>query len=150
LNAYIDAKLGEFNSAINQIKQLLQRREKEYLYNFLAEVYLNITDLDNAFSMSERAVNIGRNNHKNYYPAAKVYYKFGLMSKALSLLDIAIQLKEKRYGSAFLECKSLRDEINLKITPDYCDDKELLNRLTNKESNKNQSLQQGIIYIQFF
>lgn len=145
LNAYIDAKLGEYNSAIIKIKQLLQKREKDYLYNFLAEVYLSINDLDNAFNMSKRAINLGRNNHKNYYTLAKIYYKFGLLSKAILTLDTAIQTKEKRYGSVFIECKLLKDEISSKITPDYSDDKELLNRLINLESNKNHNFQQGTI-----
>jgi len=39
--------------------------------------------LDNAFNMSKRAINLGRNNHKNYYTLAKLYYKFGLLSKAI-------------------------------------------------------------------
>lgn len=145
LNAYIDAKLGELNSAINQINHLLQKREKDYLYNFLAEVYLLNSDIDNAFNMSERAIAIGRNNHKNYYTSAKVYYKLGLLSKAISTLDIALQLKEKRYGSVFIECKSLRDEISSKITSGYCDDKELLDRLSSKYQNKNQNIQKGNI-----
>jgi cold shock CspA family protein len=145
LNAFIDAKLGEYNSAINQIKQLLQKRERDYLYNFLAETYLFINDLDNAFDMSERAISLGPNNHKNYHTAAKVYYKFGLLSKAMSTLETAIQLKEKHYGSPFLECKSLRDEISSKILPNYCDDKELLNHLVERKSNKTQVFQKGII-----
>jgi len=146
LNAYIGAKLGDYSSAISQIKQLLQRREKDYLYNFLAEIYLTTNDLDNAFFMSKQAITHGPNNHKNYYTAARIYYEFGLLSKAISTLEIAIQLKEKRYGSVFIECKSLKDEIISKITPDYCDDIELLDRLTNTiDSNKNQGSQQGNI-----
>jgi len=39
----------------------------------------------------------------------------------------------------------LRDEISSKISPDYCDDKELLNRLITLGSNKNQNIQQGTI-----
>jgi len=101
--------------------------------------------LDNAFNMSKRAINLGRNNHKNYYTLAKLYYKFGLLSKAISTLDTAIQIKEKRYGSVFIECKLLKDEISSKITPDYSDDKELLNRLINLESNKNHNFQHGTI-----
>ena len=145
LNAYIDAKLGEYNSAIIKIKQLLQKRERDYLYNFLAEVYLSINDLDNALSMSKRAINLGRNNHKNYYTLAKIYYEFGLLSEAISTLDTAIQIKEKRYGSVFVECKLLRDEISSKITPEYSDDKELLDRLITHEPNNNQNIQQGTI-----
>jgi cold shock protein len=145
LNAYIDAKLGEYNFAISQIKQLLQKREKDYLYNFLAEQYLLVNDLDSAFDMSERAITLGQNNHKNYYTAAKIYFKFGLLSKAMSTLDIALQLKEKRYGSIFVECKSLRDEISSKIMPSYFDDKELLNRLSFKNPSRNQSFLQGNI-----
>jgi tetratricopeptide (TPR) repeat protein len=145
LKAYIDAKLGDYDSAIDPIKHLLQRRKKDYLYSFLVEVYLLTNDLDCAYDMSERAISLGRNNHKNYYTSAKVYNKFGLLSKALSTLDIAIQLKAKRYGSDFLECKSLKDEINLKITPDYLDDKTVLKRLADRCSQNSEKIQQGTI-----
>ena len=145
LNANIAAKLGEYNKAIYQIKQLLQRREKDYLYNFLAEVYLLVGDLDSAYDMSEQAICLGRNNHKNYYTAAKIYYKLGLLSTAISKLDNAIQLKEKQYGSEYLECKLLRDEITLKITPGYSDDEDLLKRLANRFPLKSNAIQQGMI-----
>jgi cold shock CspA family protein len=145
LNAYIDAKLGKYDSAINQIKNLLQKREKDYLYNFLAEVYLLINDLDNAYYMAEKAIAFGRNNHKNYYIAARVYYKFGLLLKAISTLDVAIQLKEKKYNSEYIECKQLRDEINSKITPGYSDDKELIKRLTDNNSPDLKSTHKGTI-----
>lgn len=145
LNAYIDAKLENYYSAINQTKCLLQKQEKDYLYRFLAEVYLLIGNLDNAYSMSEKAITLGRNNHKNYYVAARVYYKFGLLLKAVSTLDEAIQLKEKKYNSEYIECKNLRDEINSKISPGYSDDVELIKRLTDNNTADTKPAHKGTI-----
>ncbi len=145
LNAHIDAKLENYASAINQIKSLLQKREKDYLYSFLAEVYLLTNDLDNAYHMAEKAITLGRNNHKNYYVAARVYYKFGLLLKAVSTLDEAIQLKEKKYNSEYIECKNLRDEINSKISPGYSDDVELIKRLTDNNTANTKPAHKGTI-----
>ncbi len=58
LNAYIEAKLGNYDIAIDIIDELLKRRKKDYLYAFLAEVYLLKEDNKNAFDYANIAIKV--------------------------------------------------------------------------------------------
>lgn len=155
LDAYINAKLGDYTVAISKIKNLMKNRKKDYLYSFLSEIYLLIDDLDLAYEMANQAIIIGNNNHKNYYTLAKVFYKFGLLKKALENTELAIQLKRKKYGTTYEESEKLKQEINSKINSEYKDDNELLSKLENKTKNnfntgkvKTYNQDKGFGYIQ--
>ncbi len=142
LAAYTDAKLEEYPKAIKAINNLLQRRTKDYLYNFLAEIYLLINNLEEAYKMTQKAISLGKNNHKNYYTLAKIYIEYGLLNKAIECIDKAINLKFIKYNADYEECNKLRETILLKITVDYQDDDILLKKLNLMNSLQ---VQQGTI-----
>jgi tetratricopeptide (TPR) repeat protein len=129
LDAYIDAKQGYYDEAISKITKLLIRRQKDYLYCFLSEVYLLKGDLDNAFKMAQLAVTKGNTNHKNYFTLAKVYYKYSLLNCALENLEKAISLKSAKYDTTYEESELLREKILSNILPDYVDDEEIIQKL---------------------
>ena len=73
LNAYTNAKLGNYDDAINQINKLIKRRNKDYLYAFLADVYLLKNEKEEALKYIKQAINMNDRSHKNYFIFAKVY-----------------------------------------------------------------------------
>ena len=129
LTAYIEAKLGNYSLAVSVIEKLLLRRKKDYLYAFLAEVYLLDGSLEKAYAASQQALTNGSNNHKNYYIAAKVFYRFGLLDKTIENLDRAIKMKHEKYEISYLECEELRNKVLQDRAPDYADDHALIERL---------------------
>lgn len=142
LSAHVDVKLGNYPSAISAITQLLNRRKKDYLFYFLADIHLLCGNLGEAYKMAQKAVSLGKNNHKNYYILSKVFYQYGLFNKAIENLDKAVKIKKATFDAAYEECDELREIILSKIFPDYHDDNKLLEKL-NKLINSQS--EQGII-----
>lgn len=129
LDACIDAKLGNYKTAIAKIKNLLSKKKKGYLLRILSEIYLAINDLKLAFITIKEAELFDRKNHKIYYTMGSVYYKYGLFNKAVESLDKAILLKKDNFKSDFNESIDLKKEIQSKILPDYKDDEYILNEI---------------------
>lgn len=129
LSAFIEAKLENYSKAISAINKLLLKRKRDYLFAFLAEVNLLINENDDAYKLARKAVAEGPKNHKNYFLMAKIYYRYGLLRKALDFLNLANKIKKEKYGSDYQESDSLREEIFDKISPSYQDDNLLLKKL---------------------
>lgn len=129
LNAYIDAKLGNYDIAINDVKKLLRQRNRDYLYAFLAEVYLLKNDKEEAIRMIRKAIQANKKSHKNYFILAKIYESFGLYNTALEFLDKAKKIKLKMYNSEYKESIELEIRIKEKITSNYKEDIFLLKKL---------------------
>lgn len=134
LNAYIEAKLKNYDIAIETINKLMKKRKKDYLFAFLAEVYLLKEDNKKAFKSANEAIKMNYKNHKNHFILAKVYYKSGLYNSALRELDIAIQLKIKYYHSEYEEANLLKKEILDMIPDNYKENSNILDELS--ENNK--------------
>ena len=143
LNAYIEAKLGNYDIAIDIIDELLKRRKKDYLYAFLAEVYLLKEDNKNAFDYANIAIKVNYKNHKNHFVLAKVYYKYNLLYSAVKELDNAIQLKFKNYHSEYDEAILLKEEIMEKSPENYVEDKHILEKIN---FNNDKKIYTGTIY----
>lgn len=129
LAAYTDAKLGDYTKAIATISNLIKSRNKDYLYCFLAEINLINSNLEEAYKMAQKAVTLGKNNHKNYFTLAKVYFEYGLLNKANEYLDRANKIKRTKYETSYEECDTLRELILSKMPLDYQDDDVLLAKL---------------------
>lgn len=129
LNAYIEAKLKNYDLAIETVNKLMKKRKKDYLFAFLAEVYLLKRDNKNAFENAKKAIRMNYNNHKNHFVLAKVYYKYGLYNSAIKELDIAISLKIKYYHSEYEEAISLKTVIENEIPSNYKQNNDLLDLL---------------------
>ena len=145
LSAFIEAKLKNYLKAISVINKLLLNRKKDYLYAFLAEVYLLNNENDEAYKMARKAIFEGPNNHKNYFLMAKIYYRYGLLRKAIEFLDLANKAKKEKYGSDFKESDILREEILTKISPIYQDDTNLLKKLGELTTDLSEKIRQGVI-----
>lgn len=142
LDAYINAKLGNYDQAIQQIKDLLKRRNKDYLYAFLANVYLLKNEKEEAFKLIKQAIKINNQSHKNFFILAKVYYSFGLYNAALNALDNAKKIKLKTYNSEYKESIELEDKINKEKDATYIENMELFTKL---EETVNDDYMIGII-----
>lgn len=129
LTAYTKAKLGNYQKAISIVDQLLLRRKRDYLYTFLAEVYLLKADPEKAYIAAQQAISLGKKNHKNYYVMAKVYYSYGLLDKAVQALEFAIKIKQVKYDSSYIECDELREKILQEKPLDYKENLALLEKL---------------------
>lgn len=143
LKAYIEAKLGNYDIAIKIINKLIKKRKKDYLFVFLAEVYLLKEDNKKALENANKAIKMTFKNHKNHFVLAKVYYKFGLYESALKELDMAISLKIKYYHFEYEEANLLKNEI-LNIIPDNC--KENAKILDELNMNNRDNIYIGFIY----
>lgn len=136
LSAKIEGKLGNYDRAIEIIEKLLRKRKKDYLYAFLAKVYLLKDDLESAYECSQAAIKLGKKNHKNYFIAAKVYYKLGLLDISLENAKIAVSMKQAKYETEFVECEELIEAILNKKPLGYLDDQELIAKLTQESKPK--------------
>lgn len=142
LKAYIEAKLKNYDTAIKIINELLKRRKKDYLFAFLADVYLLKEDNKKALKNAIEATKMNSSNHKNHFVLAKVYYKYGLYNSALKELNIAIQLKVRNYHSDYEEASLLKKEIENVIPDSYKENNELLKEL---KINNRKVIYTGII-----
>lgn len=142
LKAYIEAKLKNYDTAIKIINELLKRRKKDYLFAFLADVYLLKEDNKKALKNAIEATKMNSSNHKNHFVLAKVYYKYGLYNSALKELNIAIQLKVRNYHSDYEEANLLKKEIENVIPDSYKENNELLKEL---KINNRKVIYTGII-----
>lgn len=142
LKAYIEAKLGNCDKAINIINKLLKKRKKDYLYIFLANVYMLNGNREDAFKQVNIALNMNKNNHKNHFAKANVFYQYGLYNSALDEIEIAIDLKKRNYHSEYTEAVSLRESIEQNIPNNYVEDKVLLEKL---EKINNKKYSEGIV-----
>jgi tetratricopeptide (TPR) repeat protein/cold shock CspA family protein len=129
LTAYTEAKLGNYQKAISIVDQLLLQRKSDYLYAFLAEVYMLETNPEKAYKAARQALSLGKKNHKNYYVIAKVYYHYGLLDKAVESLELAIKMKQSKYDASYAECDELREKILQEKSSDYKDDPKLIEKL---------------------
>lgn len=143
LNAYIEAKLENYDIAIEIINKLIRKRRKDYLFAFLAEVYLLKEDNRKAFEFVNEAIKINYYNHKNHFVLAKVYCKYSLYDSALKELEKAMALKIKKYHSQYEDAISLKTEIVKKIPNNYKEDYDLLKKITT--ANKEKNAYTGII-----
>ena len=142
LKAYIEAKLKSYDTAIKIINELLKRRKKDYLFAFLADVYLLKEDNKKALKNAIESTKMNSNNHKNHFVLAKVYYKYGLYNSALKELDIAIPLKIKNYHSKYEEADSLKKKILSVIPDNYKESSKILKEL---DTNNEEDIHIGII-----
>lgn len=137
--AFILAKLGKHEEAIELIKNLLLKRKKDYLYRILAEMYILSSDLYMAYKMAIKAISLNKKNHKSYCTLSKIYYRFGLLNTALENLEVAIRLKQENFNVEYLECIKLKSEISKKVQPNYKEDVELIETLNSRVKEKNNS-----------
>ena len=137
LNAYIEAKLGNYDIAIEIIYELLKKRKKDYLYAFLAEVYLLKKENKKAFGCARVAIKLNNRNHKNHFVLAKVYYQNNLYHSAVKELDNAIQLKVKNYHSEYEEAAKLKEKIVRIIPENYIEDESILGKTHLNRGEKN-------------
>lgn len=137
LDAYLDAKLGKYDIAIGKIEKLLKTRRKDYLFSFLAEVYLKTDRLDKAYEMIEEAILLNNGNHLNFFEKAKILNKYGLWYAALDALKKAEQIKRMKYDHGDTKFDILMTEINAHITNGYTDDLTLLEQLSRKNKELN-------------
>lgn len=126
LKAYLLAKRGDNESAIKLLENLVQKKEKDYLYVVLATIHLSLDKFYEVINYSKKAIKIKKSNHKAYYLLSKGYYGLGLLCKAIESLDVAISIKRERFNADYVECIKLLSEIKTKIFDGYKDDEELL------------------------
>lgn len=134
LEAQIENKLSNYDRAIIIVNDLLKHRKKDYLYCLLTDIYLNQHVYEKAFESVTNALLINNNNHKNHYKLAKVYYSYGLYNHALSEIEKAQSLKQKKYGSDYEECNNLKKLISDKISDGYVENVKLFNSLVNNNA----------------
>jgi len=131
LKATIEYKLGNIADALAIVQKLLKSRPKDYLYCLAANIELEQNNKENAYRYAQKAISINNRNHKNFYTLALVYYKYGLLKKALDTLSLAEQIKAKKYNSGYQDCENLRSQIMSSMNPEYIDDIDLIARLEN-------------------
>lgn len=154
LKATIEFELGNTDEALNIIQSLLKKRPKDYLYCFAANIELERNNMENAYQYAQKSVSANNRNHKNYYTLALIYFKYGLLKKSMDTLELAEQIKAKRYNSEYQDCKSLRSQIMSIMSEGYIDDIELIAKLertpsfytaTISQYNENKGF--GFVYV---
>lgn len=134
LKATIEFKLGNTDEALSIVQNLLKQRPKDYLYCFAANIELERNNIDNAYQYAQKAISVNNRNHKNFYILALIYFKYGLLKKSLDTLELAEQIKVKRYNSEYQDCENLRSQIMSIMGKDYTDDMELNAKLEGASS----------------
>lgn len=142
LSAYIEYKLGNTEEALAITSKLMQKRSKDYLFCFVANIQLEIENYLDAYQYTKKAIASNPQNHKNYYMLAQIYYKLGLLKKALKAIDKAKSLRKKKYNSNYRECEELHKQIISVLTPEYIEDIQLVESL---ETINNSTFYTGTI-----
>lgn len=126
LAANIEYKMGNTDEALNIVLGLLQKRTKDYLFCFVANIKSELGNYIEAYQYAQKAVSANNKNHKNHYMLALVYFKLGLLKKALEALGQAECLKKKKYNNVYQDCEDLRNQINKIMDADYVEDSKLI------------------------
>lgn len=129
LTAYVEAKLKNYEKAIGLVRKLLPKRKKDYLYSFLARIYLLNGEPEKAYVTAREAAIIGENNYKNYYTIAQIYHHYNLLDKAIENLQQAIKIKKRKYGTTCVHSEELLTVIVGKKSVDHIDDRDLVSKL---------------------
>lgn len=122
LLASIEFELGKFDEASKLVKSLLMTRKKDYLYNLLSHIQISQGLFQEAYENASKSIELNKNNHKNHYTMALVYYKLGLLNKALFSISEAERIKSSKYNSNYEECENLKKKIESEMTEGYSDD----------------------------
>lgn len=129
LAAHIEGKLGNYDDAIIITKNLLEKKKKDYLYAFLAEINRLKGNLPEAYTDIQFAIRLKPDNHKSYFILGKIFLDAGLFRSAETALTNAIKIKNDVFDSQYIECQELLNKISLSLTSDYVEDEKILKDL---------------------
>ncbi|MBU5256807.1 tetratricopeptide repeat protein [Tissierella praeacuta] len=112
LKAKVFIKQKRYSEALSILSKVLNIRQRDYIYRDIAEIYLELDDLDNAYQNAKKAVNLDKGNHKNSFVLGFVYYRYGLLFLCKKMLLDSIEIKDKKYNSKYEEAQKLLIEID--------------------------------------
>jgi len=131
LKASILYNLKQYDEALKIYLDILGFRKKDYLYRDVSQIYLEKNMLSESYQYALKSIKVSKNNHKNHFLLAKIYYKSEAYHKAKSELENAIEIYSKKYTGTFIEAIEMNKVIltqieELAITRD---DEEILKAL---------------------
>lgn len=113
LRSQILTDSGKIVESNNLLLTLVKRRRKDYLYQRISENYLLLDDIDKAVEYAKTAININKDNYKNYLLYGTIEYKLGNNKTAIMAFETAKNKKQTLYKSDCVEAIHYIEEINL-------------------------------------
>lgn len=147
LKADILFNKGLYREALDILSNAVSIRKRDYLYRKIAEVHLELNEMQMAYLNIQKAIVLGPNNHKNRYVLAHVYYRNGLLNAALKECKLANELKLKEFENEYKEAKTFSIEISerIKQTNYTIDDEQSIKQLQEKTTVEKGGRIDGII-----
>lgn len=112
LRSSILAEMGNYSESNIVLHKLLSYRKKDYLFRRLSENYLSMNIYDEAIIFAKKAIELDRNNYKNYLTYGNILNKQNNYKSAVECFENARQLKQQKYNSDCVEAIRFIDEIN--------------------------------------
>lgn len=125
LKSQIYADIGQIEKSNEVLFTLLKFREKDYLYQRLANNFLSLNNIDEALRYAKIALIKDKRNYKNTLLYGKVCYEKAMYREAYDYLQKARTQKQKDYNLDLPEAIELMDKI-IQVTNNFalCEDKQ--------------------------
>lgn len=111
LKSQILSDCGRIEESTRILQTILKYRKKDYLYQRLVSNCLALGDANSALQYAQNAIDLGRENYRNYLVCGQVYKEMAKYKTAIKFLEQARAIKQKRYNSDVPEALQLIDEI---------------------------------------
>lgn len=92
--------------------ELIQYRQRDYLYRRIARNFFCVEEYENAIKYISIAIKKDSNNYKNYLAQGSIYKKMGQMKSAITAFETARSKKQKIFGTDCSEAIEFVEAIN--------------------------------------
>jgi len=115
LTCMINYKMGDYEIALRNTKNIVLKRRKDYLYILLSRIYVGLNDIDSAYVTLRNFVQGGCDSHKLFFEYAGLCNKKGFYIEAKNSLEKAISIRKDKYSIDYPEAEELMLEIKRNI-----------------------------------
>ncbi len=111
LKSLILTEKGNISEANKILLNLVHYRQKDYLFQRLAENYLLLREIDKADEFAKKAIQTGHHNYKNQLLYAKILKEKQQYKAAITYFQKARDFKQKQFNADCSEAIQMIDEI---------------------------------------
>ena len=124
LEANTFSDMGKISESNSILFQLIKHRKKDYLYYKLSENFAHEGKIDKAIEFVNKAIEIGKDNYKNYLLLGELQIKNRKYRSAINSLSKANDFKLKKFNLACPEANEKIIEILSNSNNNPCDEDE--------------------------
>lgn len=115
LKVLILIRKGETEKGLELLKECVRNRQRDYLMNEIAEIFLQQKDINAAFSYAARAVAVQPSNHKFHFCLARVFRAARLLLSAKKEAQAAVKLMQENLNQVYEDAAAFLSRLEQEI-----------------------------------